>query len=100
MIRCLFVLVRFKFCVLPFIFTIFTGFMEYEFIRAGSAESVSDLESDYENQPKVDKGKGKATQAQVKQQMGYSSRLEEKQYNTSGNKDKFIQQEGLINNLS
>jgi hypothetical protein len=89
----LFVLVMFKFCVLPFLFGIFTGYMEFEFIRPALAESVSDSDSEFEDEPKVDKGKRKATEDEVRKQMGYSSDQVANESETSANNNKFIQEE-------
>lgn len=89
----LFVLVLFKFIILPLLLGILTGFTEFEFITSALAESVSDSDSEPEDEPILDKGKRKATDDEVRQQMGYSNEQLANEFETSSNNEKFIQEE-------
>lgn len=88
----LFLLLTFKFLVIPFMISFFSTGMDYDFFRSALAESGTESESDSENKLKLDKGKAKATEAQVRQQMGYSSQ-EVEQSNTSEKNDRVTQEE-------
>nr|GFA30430.1 NADH dehydrogenase subunit 4, mitochondrial [Tanacetum cinerariifolium] len=69
------------------------GFTEFEFITSALAESVSDSDSEPEDEPILDKGKRKATDDEVRQQMGYSNEQLANEFETSSNNEKFIQEE-------